>query len=580
MGKKGMKKVVAWIMMLSIMATSLVACGNAEKGNEEKTEAPAAESTQAQKDAEAEQPSGDTEKELTTLKVLGINYQFTAEGGKKVTLKDWATDGKSQRWQQLTEDLAERGIKLELDLIESDQYTTTCQTMAASGAFADYDWINITPLDTSTRYSLVKQGQLQPLSDIWEQYSDGTTTAYFDTEAGQFFYNHMKLDDDKVYWLSDYSFALYNGKETNTVKGFMIRQDWLDLIGKEIPTTLDELFDDLMEFRKQDVNQSGIEDEVISLNYSRFNTSIAQWFGLVVDTVWYDQNGKVTSPWYQDHVKDYISFMQKLYANDLMIKGDSTHLVSNVLAGEMQWAWEDWDEPQIIIPEGAAFPWFVPFDLEAVEGVAPCYQGAYKFNTSVRGYAVPANSDKQEAIAALLDYIITPEFDIKTEYGIEGLSYEVMDDGVLATIMDSTLENVDQIGMAVWTNNSIFPRINVAKDEFRDLKNNRQLLTRYAELHGVDSNVDGKYNYGVACYEDTSRQINISDVYAVPTVEEANRIAELSTDLNTYSEELLTKLIMGEQSLDDWDTYMQDLKDLGLDELISINQGRYDRAMK
>ena len=134
--------------------------------------------------------------------------------------------------------------------------------------------------------------------------------------------------------------------------------------------------------------------------------------------------------------------------------------------------------------------------------------------------------------------------------------------------------------LAVWTNNSIFPRINVAKDEFRDLKNNRQLLTRYAELHGVDSNVDGKYNYGVACYEDTSRQINISDVYAVPTVEEANRIAELSTDLNTYSEELLTKLIMGEQSLDDWDTYMQDLKDLGLDELISINQGRYDRAMK
>lgn len=37
---------------------------------------------------------------------------------------------------------------------------------------------------------------------------------------------------------------------------------------------------------------------------------------------------------------------------------------------------------------------------------------------------------------------------------------------------------------------------------------------------------------------------------------------------------------MGEKSLDDWDAYIQDLKDLGLDELIAINQGRYDRAMK
>ena len=53
----------------------------------------------------------------------------------------------------------------------------------------------------------------------------------------------------------------------------------------------------------------------------------------------------------------------------------------------------------------------------------------------------------------------------------------------------------------------------------------------------------------------------------------------ISLDLNTYSEELLSKLIMGQKSLDEWDSYMKDLSELGLDELIQINQSRYDRAM-
>jgi hypothetical protein len=35
---------------------------------------------------------------------------------------------------------------------------------------------------------------------------------------------------------------------------------------------------------------------------------------------------------------------------------------------------------------------------------------------------------------------------------------------------------------------------------------------------------------------------------------------------------------MGEKSLDNWNTYLADLKRLGLDELISIYQARLDRV--
>jgi hypothetical protein len=63
-----------------------------------------------------------------------------------------------------------------------------------------------------------------------------------------------------------------------------------------------------------------------------------------------------------------------------------------------------------------------------------------------------------------------------------------------------------------------------------------------------------------------------------PTIEEVNRIAEITTDLNTYSSELVTALVMGEKSLDNWNVYMSDLSRLGLDELIGIYQSRIDRT--
>ena len=67
-------------------------------------------------------------------------------------------------------------------------------------------------------------------------------------------------------------------------------------------------------------------------------------------------------------------------------------------------------------------------------------------------------------------------------------------------------------------------------------------------------------------------------VLAAATDEENERIADLTTDLKTYYEELLTKLILGQTSMDEWNTYMEELKELGLDELVSITQTRYDRA--
>jgi hypothetical protein len=88
-----------------------------------------------------------------------------------------------------------------------------------------------------------------------------------------------------------------------------------------------------------------------------------------------------------------------------------------------------------------------------------------------------------------------------------------------------------------------------------------------------------KADFADACFSKRWPFIMDRDSHvAFPTAREMERVTAIRPDLETYSSELLASLIMGEKSLDNWSTYMADLRRLGLDELISIYQARLDRA--
>lgn len=583
--KQGMAAALSALMLLGLAgcgnnADSGQASGNEESklSVEESSQAPAEEGREDGEQADAGQEES---ADLEVVKILGRNYTYTGANGKTVTLKDWATEGQSKRFAKLEEELAKKGVKLELDLIEPDQFDTTIQTMAASGELSNYDMVNITPLDDKTKLNLVKQGQLQPFSDIWEQYSEGSYTDFLATEAGQFYEKRMRLEDGKVYWITDFETMTYKGEESAFVLGFQIRQDWLDALNLEMPTNTDELYDVLKAFQDQDVNGNGQADEEFLVNYSSFATDLAQCFGLGIDITFVNsQNGnKVESPWYQENVKDYIQYMQKLYAAGLLKMEDSqssSDMANNKVAAVANWGTELWLEPQITVPEGAAYPWFAPIRVQAVEGQTPLFRGSNKYNPGWTATAVPASSDKQQAIAKILDFLVTEESVHLTERGIEGVSYEMID-GKVHSISDPTLENTDAVGMSLWCNGSIFPRYTLNNEISEGMDD----TIAYAETNGVKNNQSAKSDFTLSCINDPEhRLLHDENGYAVPTAEEIDRTNEISTDLRTYSSELLTKLIMGEKSLEDWDSYIADLKELGLDDLIAINQARYDRATK
>lgn len=526
--------------------------------------------------------ASEDDSDLSVIRVMGINNTVTTVNGGTVSLKEWIESGESALYKTFEEELAKRGLKLEFNLIEEDQYDTVCQTTVASGNLG-CDLMYIEPLDDKTKQRLVDRGVFVALNDIWDQYSDGTAKEFFTTGDGKFVTDRLSMEDGNIYWIADIQTSNYKGEvTTGAALAFNIRKDWLDACGLEAPTTLDEFTAALQAFQDNDVNGSGVADEVITMNIAGFGTDIAQWFGLGPAMAFIDpETDTITSPWYQENVKEYISYMNSLYEAGLLVditNQTNTRLAANQMSGEANWAAQTWEEPSIQVQEGAAAPYLEPIVIQAVDGTEPLVRLQSGENLMTRTYAVTNECEDLEAVARLLDYMCSPEYVELTEHGVEGVNFTRTETGDYQQLSGDDIDNSIMSLMygSLW-NSNVLPRMDLNKDMSTELVAGIQL----GKDAGIEEGYQAKADFADWVFtEYMDHTVNYSPLtmFAVATTEETQRTSEILTDLDTYSQELLTKLILGQKSLDDWDSYIEDLQRLGLDELIEIYQGRYDRT--
>ena len=572
MGRKMWKKTGA-IVLAAVTAMSLFAgCG--EKENQTANSGGGDAET-----SEGQQASAD---ELKTIRILGIDNSGTDDSGTTVYLSDWVNSD-SKMWGRLTSDLAERGVALELDLIPADQYDTVIQTQLAAGL--DCDFVNLHGIDAKTRTNLISQGRLVAVNEIWEQYSNDETKAFYETGYGSEVAKLNTMEDGNVYWLSATTVGEYKGTPWGGFVMPMIRKDWLDKLNLEMPTTTEELFEVLQAFRDQDANGNGEADEIVAIDFDNFANGLSQYFGLGTDVVYVDyETGEARSPWYDEGIQDYIRFMQKLCEAGLLeTSGQGNEKkAENKVAMQNNWWIETWEEPGVMVAEGEPAPYFCGVLCQGTEGIEPLLSRQNGVQKGSYEFAVTDQSDP-EAVGVLLDYLASEDYSVLSEFGIEGYTFEKDENGVMKKFSEGNGSGISEVEImsklpALWVNDGILPRVEMVNRE-------QELITcadagktmgypeeGFADKAKVIQDVyDNEDSYQYAMM-DTKANL------AAATEAENERIADLTADFETYYKELLTKLILGQQSLDDWDTYLNEMKELGLDELIEITQARYDRA--
>lgn len=202
-------------------------------------------------------------------------------------------------WKVFTGILAEEGLTLEMELVPGDQYATVIQTRLASGTdLPDYAYIG--SLDLPTAMNMANQGMFIDIDSILE-YSDGTAKEYM-YGKGDYSRKLNTMEDGKRYWFNSNLITQWGEDVCPASCCIQIRKDWLDKLGMEVPTTMDEFYNMLVAFRENDMNGNGVKDEVVDLPMNFTGNALAAWFGVgtnMFTLLGINDGDEMICPWYQ-----------------------------------------------------------------------------------------------------------------------------------------------------------------------------------------------------------------------------------------------------------------------------------------
>lgn len=444
------------------------------------------------------------------------------------------------------------GIKVNFTHPATDEQNNM---MLASGEYLDIlemDFYNH-PGGPSTA---IEEGYIIPLND-YLQYAPNLMNYLKENPE----LDKMCKTDEGVY----YAFPFIRGDKTLIVySGLMLRQDWLDELGLEVPETIDEWHDVLTAFKEKKNVEAPLGFLTMSLkNSAAFAGAFDVRSGLYVD------NGVVKYGEAEPGYKEYLQLLRQWYVEDLIDKNvaslDNKILDSNVLDGKTgamignvgggmgKWtaAMEELDPKFKLV----AAPYPTKNKGERVR--------FSQFDNMVQaaGSASISTACKDIELAMrYLDYGYSDEGRMLFNFGEEGVSYNMIDG--YPTYTDLILKNPDG-------------------------KSFTDALYLYARPGGNGPFIqDPRYMEQSASLPEQKEALKLwSDTDAdqtqlpriILTPEESRKITRIKSDLDTYTSEAFFSFILGSMSFDSYDAYLNQLKAIGVDEYVKVYQDAYDR---
>ena len=367
----------------------------------------------------------------------------------------------------------------------------------------------------------------------------------------------MKNNDGKYAWAT----MMYAEDAPTSYQGYMIRKDWLDELKLKVPSSIEEMEKVLLAFKEEKGAQAG-------LAFSWKTTGVfPQSWGVVED--FYVDNGEIKYGFMEDGYKAFLKT-----ANDWINKGildpdtfsqdqdtfwakmamDKTGLVFGFTGGEF-------NKILTMKEENPDMDW-VPITWPGVKDgdSFPVDNGSSRL---VDGYGICVSSKckNQEAAARVIDFIFSEEGTMLSNYGVEGISYEMVNGQPVLT--DLITKNPDGLSMtdalAIYAGPVNKPYINTKQGK----------MLQYAQKVQQDS---------LEVWDTSGGSVSTLPPLSM-TTEEKEEYNLIMTDIKTYVAEYKLKFILGSESLDNFETFRNNLVKMKIERAIEITQAAYDRFM-
>lgn len=281
----------------------------------------------------------------------------------------------------------------------------------------------------------------------------------------------------------------------------------------------------------------------------------------------YVNDGKVVYGYLEPGYKEYLNTMSQWYKEGLIDKDFASidgatvdkKMTSNVSGATIGWQYYI-EKYNSAVQESDPEADFVaaPYP-SAVKGGLPEFGQLDNAYAGTSSAAISATTKNVEAAMRWLDYAFTEEGSMLNTYGIEGTTY--------------TLEN----GKPVYTELVVKNPDGLGSD---------QVMSKYS--HGTnfpmiqqDNNLPAKYpatTESIGIWKQTNHESHLLPP-VTPTAEEADEMSSIMNDINAFVKDIELKIILGTDSVDNYDNYVQQMRDLGIGRALEIQQAAYERYL-
>ncbi len=211
----------------------------------------------------------------------------------------------------------------------------------------------------------------------------------------------------------------------------VIREDWFNEAGGEIPVTIDDFYKLFSTIRKNHPEAAVITD---TGNTGRMDFTFNQAFG--VTATWVKENGSYVYSKVSQAEKNKLEFYQKLYAEGILdneyitTKWDSMEdkLYTAKVAGAFGTAGIVLDIYENKLQENQGVGLVA---LPPAKGIGRGY--AVSSAKETRGWAISTTSENQDLVFEILEFLATDEGQFMERYGLEGIHYNMEGSKVVQT---------------------------------------------------------------------------------------------------------------------------------------------------
>lgn len=568
-----MKKFVSFFLAFALVL-ALAACGGSQSGSAPASQAPSSGS----------QPDGASGS--APALASSVSWWMDPQNMASNQIKSFS---EHKAWQKYAENV---GIAIDWQEPPSGQSAEQFNLIVSSTNLPDimyYSWASY----PGGPDAAIADGKIVALQDYIEEYAPNF---YAYLEAHPDIRQEITTDSGNIYCFP----AVYTYTDENSEVwqnaidrkpyeesfiGLVIRKDLLDQANLDVPVTIDDWYEALVAFKNMGIKYPfscmGMFMTMADSFASAYDVAStipgmggmggSSGFVLTAD-------GKIEYGPAQDGYRDYLAFLHKLYEEGLLdpdfMVMDRTNVQTKILNGEVG-AWVEMMPTglgnlrrQVLIddPDSTFYPIGVLNPVRE-EGAKLIYkQGNAAYTNS--GAAITTSCQDIAAACKVLDYGWSEEGNRLLNWGIEGESYEFVDGWPQLT--DAIIHN--EQGLAPSEAFGVYRNLNgpYPMDHSQRLVSKRDY-----------SLAEGETDENLQSLDLWSSSANGTTRIGIPSItmlqEESAEYANAYNELTTYVDEMFSKFIMGNESLDNFDKYQETLKTLGLDTVLELQEKALER---